>query len=96
MKFLLGGEKTLGSTLFLYGFEVETGKSVQFAEPCLFCERFILNAGIKEVKSFVDFESIEGEENIAKLGFSSSPVIESDGKYYVGGAECMKFIQSLK
>lgn len=54
-----GREKTLGSTLFLYGFEVETGKSVKFAEPCLFCERFILNAGIKEVKSFVDFESIE-------------------------------------
>lgn len=44
----------------------------------------------------VDFESIEGEENIIKLGFSSSPVIECDGKYYVGGAECMKFINSLR
>lgn len=44
----------------------------------------------------LDFESIEGEENIIKLGFSSSPVIECDGKYYVGGAECMKFINSLR
>lgn len=54
-----GREKTIGSTLFLYGFEVETNRPVKFVEPCLFCERFILNAGIKEIISFVDFESIE-------------------------------------
>ena len=29
----------------------------------------------------LDFGSIEGEENMIKLGFSSSPVIECDGKY---------------
>ena len=44
----------------------------------------------------IEYESIEGAENIINLGFSSSPVIEcEDGTYYVGGAECMKFVNSL-
>ena len=44
----------------------------------------------------IEYEPIEGAENIINLGFSSSPVIEcEDGTYYVGGAECMKFVNSL-
>lgn len=39
----------LDSTLYLVGREVKTGEYVQNAAPCMFCKRFIINAGIKQV-----------------------------------------------
>ena len=38
----------LGSTLYLYGSDCETGKTVD-AVPCPICERMIVNAGIEFV-----------------------------------------------
>lgn len=43
-----GREKTLGSTLYLTGYEVETGELID-ADPCFMCKRIILNAGIYKV-----------------------------------------------
>lgn len=41
-----GREKTIGSTLYLYG--SEKGKKID-AKPCLICSRMIINAGIENV-----------------------------------------------
>lgn len=38
----------IGATLYLYGWDVETGKSID-AAPCLICDRLIRNAGIADV-----------------------------------------------
>ena len=38
----------IGATLYLYGWDVETGKSID-AAPCLICDRLIRNAGIANV-----------------------------------------------
>ena len=46
-------------------------------------------------KKNIEYEEIRGEENIARLGFRSSPVIEVDGQYYVGGKECSDFLKSI-
>lgn len=46
-------------------------------------------------KHNIPYEEIEGEEGIVKLGFKSSPVLDVDGKYYVGGKECLNYIHSL-
>lgn len=43
-----GRAKTMGATLYLSGYEVETGKMLD-AEPCFLCKRIILNAGIHKV-----------------------------------------------
>ena len=37
------------ATLYLVGKEVSTGEYVKNAMPCMFCKRFIINAGIKKV-----------------------------------------------
>jgi len=42
-----GREKTMGATLYLSG--SENGKKIENPEPCLICERMIVNAGIIEV-----------------------------------------------
>lgn len=47
----------IGATLYLYGWDVETGKSID-AAPCLICDRLIRNAGIADVVT-----SKEGENN---------------------------------
>lgn len=39
----------IGSTLYLVGKEVSTGEYVKNAMPCMFCKRFIINAGIKKI-----------------------------------------------
>ena len=39
----------IGSTLYLAGKEVGKNKYVENAMPCMFCKRFIINAGIKKV-----------------------------------------------
>ncbi len=40
---------TIDSTLYLVGKEVQTDKYVKNAMPCMFCKRFIINAGIKKI-----------------------------------------------
>lgn len=42
----------------------------------------------------LEYESIEGEENIKKLGFMISPVIEDEGQFYIGGKACLDYIRS--
>jgi len=42
-------ERTLGSTLYLAGMEVASGREVAHPEPCLLCRRVIINAGIAKV-----------------------------------------------
>lgn len=39
----------IGSTLYLVGKEVQTGEYVKNAMPCMFCKRFIINAGIVKI-----------------------------------------------
>lgn len=39
----------MDSTLYLVGKEVSTGEYVKNAMPCMFCKRFIINAGIKKI-----------------------------------------------
>ena len=39
----------IASTLYLVGKEVSTGEYVKNAMPCMFCKRFIINAGIKKI-----------------------------------------------
>ena len=39
----------IGSTLYLVGKEVSTNEYVKNAMPCMFCKRFIINAGIKKI-----------------------------------------------
>lgn len=40
---------TIGATLYLVGKEVSSGEYVKNAMPCMFCKRFIINAGIKKI-----------------------------------------------
>lgn len=42
-------DKMLGSTLYLSGREVSTGKYIKNSNSCSMCKRMIINAGIKEV-----------------------------------------------
>lgn len=44
----------------------------------------------------IEYEDIPGEEGIKNLGYSSSPVIEYNGKFYVGGKECFELINTLE
>lgn len=39
----------IDSTLYLVGKECETGEYVKNPAPCMFCKRFIINAGIKTI-----------------------------------------------
>ena len=39
----------LDSTLYLVGKEHKTGEYIKNPAPCMFCKRFIMNAGIKKV-----------------------------------------------
>ena len=39
----------IDSTLYLVGIEAKTKEYVKNAMPCMFCKRFIINAGIKEI-----------------------------------------------
>ena len=39
----------IGASLYLVGKEYETGEYIKNPAPCMFCKRFIINAGIKEV-----------------------------------------------
>lgn len=39
----------IDSTLFLVGKEVATDEYIKNPAPCMFCKRFIINAGIKQV-----------------------------------------------
>ena len=39
----------IGATLYLVGKEVQTGEYVKNAMPCMFCKRFIINAGITKI-----------------------------------------------
>lgn len=39
----------IDATLYLVGKEVSNGKYVKNAMPCMFCKRFIINAGIKKI-----------------------------------------------
>ena len=39
----------IGSTLYLVGKEAGKNKYVENAMPCMFCKRFIINAGIKKI-----------------------------------------------
>ena len=55
----------IDSTLYLVGKEVSTGEYVKNAMPCMFCKRFIINAGIKKiVVSSTKVENIEVDVNI--------------------------------
>jgi len=53
----VGRKETTGSTLYLYGFEVKTNKSVSY-DPCLLCKKMIINAGIEKVFVFPNRELI--------------------------------------
>lgn len=48
-----GREKAMGSTLYIVGKDIKTGKYAD-PKPCLICQRFINNAGIKRVVGLVD------------------------------------------
>ena len=39
----------IGASLYLVGKEYETGEYIKNPAPCMFCKRFIINAGIKEI-----------------------------------------------
>lgn len=41
-------QEMLGATLYLYGFDAKTGKSID-AKPCTICSRLIKNAGIENI-----------------------------------------------
>lgn len=43
----------------------------------------------------IEFEEIKGEDKIIELGFKTAPVIEVDGRYYVGGKECSDYLRSI-
>ncbi len=49
----------LGSTLYLVGRDAKTGATLESAEPCSLCKRFIINAGIERVVSFSDEGGVE-------------------------------------
>lgn len=53
-----GRSNTIGSTLYIVGKEVSTGKYAN-PNPCVMCRRLIKNAGIKKVIGFLDGEIIE-------------------------------------
>lgn len=40
---------TIGSSLYMVGKDVKTGEYVKNAMPCMFCKRFIINAGISKI-----------------------------------------------
>ena len=40
---------TIGATLYLVGKDVQTDEYVKNAMPCMFCKRFIINAGISKI-----------------------------------------------
>lgn len=42
-------ERMIDSTLYLYGYDIETSDCVKDCYPCKICERLIINAGIKNV-----------------------------------------------
>ena len=44
-----GRRNCIGSTLYLVGIEYGTKELVANANPCMFCKRFIINAGISKV-----------------------------------------------
>ena len=45
-------DKMLGSTLYLYGWDVENNCEKKAPKPCTICERLIINAGIEKVITF--------------------------------------------
>ena len=69
----------IGSTLYLVGKEHESGEYIKNPAPCMFCKRFIINAGIKEIVlwndkdnyQIVDVNSyIEDDDSLAgKFGY---------------------------
>lgn len=46
-------------------------------------------------KKNIEYEEIRGEDSIIELGFNASPVLEADGRYYVGGKECSDYLKSI-
>ena len=57
----------IDSTLYLVGKEYESGNYIKNPAPCMFCKRFIINAGIKEIVFRIDkdnYETIEVKQYI--------------------------------
>lgn len=46
---MASADQMKGATLFLYGYDCETGTIVSNAGPCVICRRMIINAGIQSV-----------------------------------------------
>lgn len=55
-----GRNKTIDSTIYIVGKEVQTGKYAN-PQPCLMCQRFIKNAGIKRVVGLTEEGIVEFE-----------------------------------
>lgn len=59
----------IGATLYLVGKEVKTGEYVKNAMPCMFCKRFIINAGLSKIvirDTKDEYRTINVEEFIEK------------------------------
>ena len=52
----------IGATLYLVGINQRNGEYVKDNEPCSFCKRMIINAGIKEVVMRDDKECYRVEQ----------------------------------
>ena len=61
-----GRDGTLGSTLYICGFDVETGAPVHHPDSCQMCKRAIINAGIEEVV-FADPEAPDNGARTVKV-----------------------------
>jgi dCMP deaminase len=44
-----GRKLCMGSTLYLYGFDIEKNEFIKDPKPCLICEKMIKNSGIKKL-----------------------------------------------
>lgn len=67
---------TIGSTLYLVGKDMSTGKTLDDAEPCAMCKRLIINAGISLVVARTDKDNfkiwrvsdwVDNDETLAML-----------------------------
>ena len=65
----------IGSTLYLVGKKVKTGKYVDNPEPCIVCKRMIINAGIETVVVRLDNEKTSNSYKVFYVNKWSQPDI---------------------
>jgi len=44
-----GRKEAMGGTLYLYGEDSQTGKELDYSQPCLICRKVLINSGIKSI-----------------------------------------------